>query len=104
MNGSQAARQWRFTHSWVASIAIVLALSTNVRGETGSEGWLRYAPVEASAYTSIPVHVTALGASPIERSAAIELVRGIGNMLSRSEPLTPPSSAQPAIIVGTVDE
>ena len=72
--------------------------------ETGAEGWLRYAPVESRNYIALPSSVVALGTSPIERSAANELTRGLSSMLTRSENATSLNQQQPAIILGTPEE
>jgi alpha-glucuronidase len=66
---------------------IVLALSTiATRGEDGSQGWLRYAPLTrtaAASYASLPSQIVVPGNSPTDQAAAQELQRGLSSMLGR---------------------
>jgi alpha-glucuronidase len=82
----------------------MLLISTAAYAETGAEAWLRYTPVDSHSYTMLPSRVVALGTSPIERSAANELARGLSSMLTRDETITPPNQHQTAIILGTLEE
>ena len=71
--------------AWWLGVAALLGAAT-VRAETGAEGWLRYAPLPSPAvkqYAAIPGRVVALGDSPVARSAAAELERGMHAMLGR---------------------
>ncbi|HTW62766.1 MAG TPA: alpha-glucuronidase family glycosyl hydrolase [Terracidiphilus sp.] len=59
--------------------------------------WLRYAPVHPR--TSVPAHVRALGAGPLEESAAQELAVGIAQMTGEL-----PNRASGETVVGTAGE
>ena len=68
-------------------LALALAGVPSVRAETGSEAWLRYAPVEGVArtqYHTLPASVVVLSASPVLDNARQELIRGIHGMLGRT--------------------
>ena len=87
-----------------ALLGAMLLISTAAYAETGAEAWLRYTPVDSHSYTMLPSRVVALGTSPIERSAANELARGLSSMLTRNETLTSLNQHRPAIILGTLEE
>jgi alpha-glucuronidase len=67
---------------------LLVAFGANcARAETGSEAWLRYAPLEKSAaqkYSVLPASVVVIGDSPVLDSAKAELIRGIRAMLGRT--------------------
>jgi alpha-glucuronidase len=67
---------------------LLVAFTANcVRAETGSEAWLRYAPLEKSAaqkYSALPASVVVIGNSPVLDSAKAELIRGMRAMLGRT--------------------
>ncbi|SNT36556.1 alpha-glucuronidase [Granulicella rosea] len=67
-----------------AILATALLLSYPCVAEDGSAAWLRYAPVPAAPYASLPSHIFVHGDSPVERSAGAELARGLTAMLGRS--------------------
>jgi alpha-glucuronidase len=96
------ARRFGAKHRFALVGAMLLA-ATGAYAETGAEAWLRYAPVHSRNYAALPSTVVALGTSPIERSAAKELTRGLASLLNRSETLGS-FNQQPAIILGTLDE
>ncbi len=88
-------------------ILALLALPCCVRGETGYDAWLRYAPLDAAArtrYEALPARVTALGDSLVLKTAQQELIRGVHGMLGkdlRAEARLPQGSA---IILATFDD
>src|SRR5580704_8234845 len=85
---------------------LLAALGANcARAETGSDAWLRYAPLEKGAaqkYSALPASVVVVGDSPVLHSAKTELMRGVRAMLGRTlgeEKSFPHSST---IILGTI--
>src|ERR1700722_4182392 len=61
--------------------------TSGARAETGSDAWLRYAPLENSSaqkYSALPASVVVIGDSPVLNSAKAELIRGIRAMLGRT--------------------
>jgi alpha-glucuronidase len=94
---------------------VVLSLLTRCllvvpcRAETGYEGWLRYAVIDdASVRNSyekaLPAVAVVLGRSDVERSAQVELIRGIRGLLHRTERIETALPAENAILLGTIDE
>jgi len=76
------------------------------RAETGSEGWLRYAPVDATLaekYNSIPASVVLFGDSSVLESAQSELIRGVRGMLGRTLRKEHVLPREKAIVLGTID-
>lgn len=71
---------------------VVLLLAALAHSETGAAGWLRYAPITnatvAHRYDSLPSRIIVLGDTPLDRSAAAELSRGLASMLGRPFPVT----------------
>src|SRR5580698_8405411 len=79
-------------------------------GESGAEGWLRYAPLPAQAanqYASLPRYVIGLTHTAVAHSAANELTRGLHAML-RDAFLFASGASLPlpadAVVIGTPDE
>ena len=69
------------------SLLFLFCIAHSLCAEDGHEAWLRYAPLPrpiATVYASLPGVIVAGGNSPVEESAARELARGLGSMLSRS--------------------
>jgi alpha-glucuronidase len=68
--------------------AAALLLSSVTFGETGRDGWLRYAQIDDPAvlarYNSLPAVVTVLHPSLVLLTAQHELVRGVRGMLNRT--------------------
>jgi alpha-glucuronidase len=84
----------------------LLALTCFAQGETGEEGWLRYAPLSPAAgeqYRNLPHTIFAPGQSVIVRTAANELGRGLHSMLQTNFQVT---AAMPGsgdmFVLGTV--
>jgi alpha-glucuronidase len=72
----------------IGVLAMVVPGSLVSLGEDGSAAWLRYAPVTSSRYEKVPSRIVVLGNSSIERSAGMELARGLSSMLGRPFPWT----------------
>ncbi|MGC2404228.1 MAG: alpha-glucuronidase family glycosyl hydrolase, partial [Acidobacteriaceae bacterium] len=82
----------------------VFCLAPGVRGETGEQGWLRYAalPLQvAQQYGTIPHHIVITGPSAGSRSAANELARGLQSMLGESLQISSTLPAADSFILGT---
>ena len=81
----------------------LLVLSLSVSAETGAEAWLRYAPLppeQRKAYEPLPTQIVILGDSTVLKSAAHELVRGMGRMLGAN----PERHRGSEIALGTSDQ
>jgi alpha-glucuronidase len=87
---------------------LLLLGSTWSLAETGAEGWLRYAPIGDARvieqYHTLPGSVLSLNDSPIVRSAASELMRGIDGMLGRKLEVESALPDKSAFVLGTVTE
>lgn len=71
---------WR----WPCRLLVFMLAPITIHAEDGSAAWLRYAPVSnVQDYQDLPSRILVLGNSPIERSAASELERGLSGMLER---------------------
>jgi alpha-glucuronidase len=71
---------WR----WPCRLLVFMLAPITIHAEDGSAAWLRYAPVSnVQEYQDLPSRILVLGKSPIERSAASELERGLSGMLGR---------------------
>lgn len=85
-----------------------LLVAASLHAETGSDAWLRYAPLNAAPaaryHKNLPAVIISLGDSQISQSARNELVRGIRGMLDRT--LRQGSKVPPegALVLGTLDE
>src|SRR4030088_1716862 len=78
------------------------AYAPGVRGETGYQAWLRYAPLEkasASKYEAFPTNVVVAGDSVVLQSAQQELIRGIQGMLDVRLRLGPNQGGRRAILL-----
>jgi alpha-glucuronidase len=85
----------------------IFAGSLPVRAETGTDAWLRYAPLDAkaaAAYHSLPATTVVLGESEVLRTAQKELVRGVKGMLSRTLRMEAGVPTESAIVVGTIQQ
>jgi alpha-glucuronidase len=94
---------------WFILFLSVCAFITHSRGETGYEGWLRYAAMDdvslRTGYTEkLPAVVVTLGHSEVEQSAQAELIRGVRGLLGRTERIETALPGENAILLGTVDE
>lgn len=92
----------------LASFLIVLPVFAAVsHAESGIEGWLRYAPLEAAAIRQVrdlvPGAVVALDDAAPVQSAREEIIRGLAGMLGRTLRVEPRADAGSAIVLGTVE-
>jgi len=93
------------------SIFTVLVLffgcCTPGHAETGADGWLRYArldAVTATKYSSLPTTIATGGDSALLKSAATELQRGLGGMLGRKIKIGTEMIGGPTIVIATADQ
>src|SRR5271156_4980535 len=73
--------------AFCGALLLVAFRANCARAETGSEAWLRYAPLEKSAAqksSALPASVVVIGDSPVLDSAKAELIRGMRAMLGRT--------------------
>ena len=94
---------------WRLGVVLICALASSlpVHSETGSDGWLRYAALDAHTakrYARLPAETVLLGDSVVLKTAQQELVRGVANISGRT--LHPASGIPRAnsIILGTLAE
>ena len=73
-------------HRWWAWVAPVVVVTGSLAyGESGAEGWLRYAPIADTArYADLPSRIVVLGSTPTDNAAGNELKRGLTSMLGRT--------------------
>src|SRR5271170_2269900 len=65
---------------------VLVAVGSLAYGESGAEGWLRYAPLSnaaAASYVALPSRIVVLGDTPTDQVAANELQHGLASMLGR---------------------
>ena len=77
------------------------------RAETGYEGWLRYAPLDATEsqkYDALPAAAVLLGNSPVLESAQAEFIRGVRGLLGRTLRAQQTLPEENAIVLGTMDK
>ncbi len=93
------------------SLFFVLLLSvigpSSLRGEDGSQGWLRYAPpgIESAAkWRNLPASIVDLDPSAVAHSAQGEVVAGVRSMLGRTLRIASEVPAEDAIVLGTSAE
>jgi alpha-glucuronidase len=90
------------------SLILLLFIPSVLQAESGYDAWLRYAPLDdtsARRYREVlPPVVVALGTEVPVHSAKNELVRGIRGMLGRTLRVETRVSAQPAIVIGTLEQ
>jgi alpha-glucuronidase len=82
----------------------VFCLAPGVRGESGEQGWLRYAalpPQVAQQYGILPHHIVITDPSAVSRSAASELARGLQSMLGERLQISSTLPAADCFILGT---
>jgi alpha-glucuronidase len=76
---------------WALVAPVVVALGSLAYGESGAEGWLRYAPLSntaAASYVALPSQIVVPGDTPTDQAAAKELQRGLASMLGRGFTVT----------------
>jgi alpha-glucuronidase len=79
--------------------------SQSVRGETGYQGWLRYAALPkayAQNYSGLPNSVAVVGDSPVLTSAREELLRGLKGMLGVTPSVRHGEPTEAAIVLTTI--
>jgi alpha-glucuronidase len=79
--------------------------AANSHAETGSQAWLRYAPLEKAAvrkYQDLPNSIITVGDSVVLQSARQELIRGMQGMLGKTVHPPPGAYIGPAIVLGTI--
>lgn len=89
---------WNRRHlSFLRKLVVAAFLGVTIQGvaETGASAWLRYAPVAAEQYKSLPSVVVVQGNTPVERNAGLELVRGLSAMLGRQFTLSDTADVKP---------
>ena len=79
-------------------LSFLLASSLAAAAQTADQAWLQYRPVAKS--LSVPLRVTALGSSPLETSARVELER----RLAALSPQPGQAAGTEAIVLGTVQQ
>jgi alpha-glucuronidase len=82
-----------------------VAVTSFALAENGSEGWLRYAPLDSQAarkYQHLPYKVIRLGDSPLLNNAESELRAGISRMVGRSLSTSNDNDHANAIVLGTL--
>jgi alpha-glucuronidase len=93
---------------FVLNIALLfLALVPALRAETGSDAWLRYAPLDAAAreqYRELPGSVVTLGDSVVLQAAQQELIRGMQGMLDDQLRVDAHLKNGGAFLLGTLGE
>ncbi len=79
--------------------------AAGVRGEDGSQAWLRYEAIQNESarlqYANLPAALVVLGDAPALQSARSELIAGVRGMLGRVLRVEDAAGKEPAIIVGT---
>ena len=94
----------------VARLGLMLPVIATIglRGETGSNAWLRYAELESDGVRqyreSVPAVVTSIGASAVVENARNEVIRGVRGMLGRTLRVESRLPRENAIVLGTFDE
>ncbi len=84
---------------------LLIVAAVSLRGETGYEAWLRYAPAGRAAYeASVPAVAARLGGGATVRSAQRELIRGVRGMLGHTLRLETGVPRESAIVLGTLAE
>jgi alpha-glucuronidase len=96
----------RVGHAVILLASSFLCLVPGVFGETGQEGWLRYAalPPQLAQQYKIPHRIVVTGQSAVAHSAASELARGLHSMLGNSLTVSSTLPGQDAFLLGTSAE
>ena len=90
-----------------AVLLFAFALIQITQAETGSDAWLRYAPLDAEVaarYNSLPTSTVALGHSETLTTAQQEIVRGVKGMLGRTLRMQSRAPTEPSIVIGTLEQ
>jgi alpha-glucuronidase len=96
----------RVGHAVLLLASSFLALVPGVYGETGQEGWLRYAalPPQLAQQYKIPHRIVATSQSAVTHSAANELTRGLHSMLGAHLTVSSTLAGDDAFLLGTPAE
>src|ERR1700760_4374833 len=96
----------RVGHAVVLLASSFLCLAPGVYGETGQEGWLRYAalPPQLAQHYKIPHRIVAASQSVVAQSAAGEFARGLHSMLGANFMVSSTSAGNDAFLLGTAAE
>ena len=96
----------RVGHAVLLLASSFLFLAPGAYGETGREGWLRYAalPPQLAQQYKIPHRIAAPGASAVAHSAASELARGLHSMIGANLTVSPKLGGDDAFLLGTPAE
>src|SRR5947199_9493870 len=84
----------------LAAWACLFSMLGDAWGESGAEGWLRYAPLNPQTgklYRNVPAKIVLRGDSLVLRTAGQELPRGIQQMVVRS--LSTDAEADAAVLL-----
>jgi len=90
-----------------AFLILVVVFALPSYAETGAEGWLRYAAIDARAakqYAHLPETVAALGDSAVLNSARAELTLGVAKISGRTLRTGEAALEKSSIVLGTVAE
>src|SRR5882757_2083899 len=96
----------RVGHAMVLLASSFLSLAPGAYGETGREGWLRYAalPPQLARQYKIPHRIVAGSESAVAHSAASELARGLHSMLGANPDVSSKLGGDDAFLLGTPAE
>ena len=100
-------RAMRLRSALVLTALTCFSALPRLLAETGEAGWLRYAPLPlqiAQQYKTDPQCVVSLGKSPVARSAASELARGLHSMLGQTVLPSCTLGQEDAFVLGTPAE
>ena len=87
-------------------LAVLSCLPLVAQAEDGYDLWLRYKPLESAAageYRARFTHLVAPAATPVQRAARDELLRGLGGLLGQAPAQSESASRAGALLVGTPD-
>jgi alpha-glucuronidase len=96
----------RVGHAVLLMASSFLSLVPGVYGETGQEGWLRYAalPPQLAQQYKIPHRIVSTSQSSVAHSAASELNRGLHSMLGAHLTVSSTLAGDDAFLLGTPAE
>ena len=111
MNRSPRPYSYRSIFGCILAALAICAAAQQARGEDGSAGWLRYAPVTSgTACSQLPATVVAAVRDPNGQDAALvfnaarELSRGLTSMCGRAVTVSDTIPDAGALLVGTIGD
>ena len=111
MNRSPRPYSYRSKFGCILAALAICAAAQQARGEDGSAGWLRYAPVTSgTACSQLPATVVAAVRDPNGQDAALvfnaarELSRGLTSMCGRAVTVSDTIPDAGALLVGTIGD